>query len=280
MTSLDKKIDIAINSLVLKKIQEAAGPTPPPPPGPPPSPTEVSWFFLDGSDKKGPINQEEIVNLLSKGEIDSDTLVWKKGMSDWTPVKRTSLIPKKQKILDVTDIFSAKGAKGSGRYSDAIANNTARAMADPKGLMKALGITGATGSNDLEACASVINQAMSNKVFSKAFGSPVIEKKTISFVKKSGTDNKIVEMPLPVVRVPIKKGAVSYRNAVFFVQSVLIGAYNAGYLKNKIESPIQFINEDDGTKQPTFYSTSRKVSGDLANYMTLQTGRSEYDVSG
>lgn len=43
----------------------------------------AKWYYADGSEKKGPLSEEEFGRLISAGTILPDTLVWRKGMSGW-----------------------------------------------------------------------------------------------------------------------------------------------------------------------------------------------------
>lgn len=43
----------------------------------------AKWYYADGSEKKGPLSEEEFDRLISAGTILPDTLVWRKGMSGW-----------------------------------------------------------------------------------------------------------------------------------------------------------------------------------------------------
>ena len=42
-----------------------------------------SWFYVENDDRKGPISDDEIKQLIAIFQIGPDTLVWKDGMSDW-----------------------------------------------------------------------------------------------------------------------------------------------------------------------------------------------------
>lgn len=49
------------------------------------------WYYVKDSQSKGPYTEEEMVSLLDKHEIDSDTYVWGEGMDAWTHLKETEL---------------------------------------------------------------------------------------------------------------------------------------------------------------------------------------------
>ena len=41
------------------------------------------WFYVIGDKTLGPVSKEDLMQMLSRGEISEDTWVWIKGMSDW-----------------------------------------------------------------------------------------------------------------------------------------------------------------------------------------------------
>lgn len=56
-------------------------------------PTIVEWFYLDGSDEKGPIAPDRVRALMSVGTIGAQTLVWSDGMAQWLPARDSDLRP-------------------------------------------------------------------------------------------------------------------------------------------------------------------------------------------
>ena len=43
-----------------------------------------TWYYtIKGSDKKGPVDESEIRNMLNNGTMAGSDLVWSEGMSDW-----------------------------------------------------------------------------------------------------------------------------------------------------------------------------------------------------
>ena len=59
------------------------------PPALPSSPTGAPWFYARGTERMGPVTAETIRHLLRAKAIDSETLVWRDGMPDWTAVVKT-----------------------------------------------------------------------------------------------------------------------------------------------------------------------------------------------
>ncbi len=52
------------------------------------------WFYAVDGQQFGPVSSAELKSLASKGTISSETLVWKKGMTDWVRADSTKgLLP-------------------------------------------------------------------------------------------------------------------------------------------------------------------------------------------
>lgn len=49
------------------------------------------WYFLEDDQKRGSFSLEEMESFAHQGDINEDTLVWKKGMKDWQPLIKTEL---------------------------------------------------------------------------------------------------------------------------------------------------------------------------------------------
>ncbi|MGK7344786.1 MAG: TIGR00266 family protein [Candidatus Nitrospinota bacterium M3_3B_026] len=45
------------------------------------------WYYATGSESKGPVSESEIQNMLSRGQIDGDTLLYGPGMMNWMKLK-------------------------------------------------------------------------------------------------------------------------------------------------------------------------------------------------
>lgn len=47
---------------------------------------EKNWYYsADGQDKKGPLPESELKQLLAGGQVPAGTLVWSEGMANWAP---------------------------------------------------------------------------------------------------------------------------------------------------------------------------------------------------
>lgn len=49
------------------------------------------WYYQQGSDRMGPVDEVTIRTMLSSGQLSIDTLVWTAGMATWTPLQQSSL---------------------------------------------------------------------------------------------------------------------------------------------------------------------------------------------
>jgi hypothetical protein len=49
------------------------------------------WYFTENGQRKGPFPAATLVDFLETNRISGDTSVWRKGLSDWQPLKSTEL---------------------------------------------------------------------------------------------------------------------------------------------------------------------------------------------
>src|SRR5438046_2186225 len=47
----------------------------------------MNWFYTKAGRQAGPIDDAQLDSLLSAGQIDSETLVWREGMVNWQPLR-------------------------------------------------------------------------------------------------------------------------------------------------------------------------------------------------
>jgi len=52
----------------------------------------MEWFFERGGKQNGPVGVSDLVRMLDSGDLGLDTLVWRKGMDDWKPLKEAEVI--------------------------------------------------------------------------------------------------------------------------------------------------------------------------------------------
>lgn len=48
------------------------------------------WFYSKNNEQQGPVEAEVIRERLNSGDISNETLVWKEGMAEWTPLGQVS----------------------------------------------------------------------------------------------------------------------------------------------------------------------------------------------
>lgn len=53
--------------------------------------TADSWFYSQGGQRQGPVPAEQLRELRNARLIDGDTLVWRKGLTDWLPLRTTEI---------------------------------------------------------------------------------------------------------------------------------------------------------------------------------------------
>lgn len=119
-----------------------------------------------------------------------------------------------------------KGAYGTGgRFGGMIEDfQRSRAMLDPQSLMRDLGVTSATGDDDLSKAVSVLEQAISeNEVMKRAFDDPSEE--------KSGDRVRVKISPVSPDLTP--------RVATKYLHLTLLAAENAGILR--LEDGVRFL---------------------------------------
>jgi hypothetical protein len=49
----------------------------------------ADWFFTEKGQRKGPVTASNLLEILRTGAISGDTPVWRKGFSDWQPLRTT-----------------------------------------------------------------------------------------------------------------------------------------------------------------------------------------------
>ncbi len=47
------------------------------------------WHYALNGKQKGPVNDEEMRELIKDGKVDNDTTVWREGMPEWEPISKT-----------------------------------------------------------------------------------------------------------------------------------------------------------------------------------------------
>jgi len=70
----------------------------------------MKWYYVEENEKKGPFEEEIFLELVTKGTITPETLVWNESMSDWKPyseIKNTSFYSEENKTENRIETSSA-----------------------------------------------------------------------------------------------------------------------------------------------------------------------------
>ena len=57
----------------------------------PPPLAEEAWYYTQAEKQNGPMTRGQMIDRIASGTIQSNTLVWKKGMTEWLPLQATEL---------------------------------------------------------------------------------------------------------------------------------------------------------------------------------------------
>ena len=50
------------------------------------------WYYAISGDRKGPVEEEQLRQLMQQGVVTSETLVWTAGMSQWLPARAVAAL--------------------------------------------------------------------------------------------------------------------------------------------------------------------------------------------
>jgi hypothetical protein len=78
-----------------------------------------SWFFASQGRQQGPYPEAQLVELIARGTVTADTLVWSEGMTDW------------QKARDVPGLVAAGSGPPAATYSSRPATAVVAALGGP-----------------------------------------------------------------------------------------------------------------------------------------------------
>jgi uncharacterized RDD family membrane protein YckC len=45
----------------------------------------MNWYYVDAGQQAGPVNEDQLLELVRSGKVSGETLVWHEGMSNWQP---------------------------------------------------------------------------------------------------------------------------------------------------------------------------------------------------
>jgi len=68
-------------------------------------PMPMPWYYAEGKERRGPIDDTQFQQLAATGKIAPDALVWKEGMANWQPLR----------ALPATDTAAAPSLPGHQR---------------------------------------------------------------------------------------------------------------------------------------------------------------------
>ncbi len=57
----------------------------------PPKQSDRQWYFADKGERKGPFDDDQMLQMLQNGEIEGNTFVWTKGFENWQPAGSVDL---------------------------------------------------------------------------------------------------------------------------------------------------------------------------------------------
>lgn len=79
----------------------------------------MEWFYAEGNQQAGPVNEEQLHALVQTGRITDETPVWKAGMPDWKPYRSVKNSPLfsggSEQASASVPVASAAGQAGEGQ---------------------------------------------------------------------------------------------------------------------------------------------------------------------
>lgn len=82
---------------------------------------EVQWFYVISERKIGPVASATLRQMFEAGQLPTDTLMWKEGMSEWLPAYRTGLCDRHIAIPDKPQQPAPAKSKGGAADGTVIA---------------------------------------------------------------------------------------------------------------------------------------------------------------
>ncbi len=61
---------------------------------------EDQWYYVEGGERKGPVEMSTIHELISNSKLNDDDYVWKKGFENWTKVKDTEELHLEEEVIE------------------------------------------------------------------------------------------------------------------------------------------------------------------------------------
>ena len=47
----------------------------------------MNWYYVEGGQQAGPVDEAQLEALRTAGRIDAETLIWREGMANWQPYR-------------------------------------------------------------------------------------------------------------------------------------------------------------------------------------------------
>jgi hypothetical protein len=54
----------------------------------------MSWYYAENNERRGPIDDAEFDSLVARGSVRPETLVWRDGMANWSPLSQSGYAPR------------------------------------------------------------------------------------------------------------------------------------------------------------------------------------------
>jgi hypothetical protein len=51
----------------------------------------MDWYYAEGQERRGPVSAEQLQTLIAAGTVTADTRVWNSTLTDWRPLRETTL---------------------------------------------------------------------------------------------------------------------------------------------------------------------------------------------
>ncbi|WP_100488460.1 PrsW family glutamic-type intramembrane protease [Sporolactobacillus pectinivorans] len=70
------------------------------------------WYYYDGQETRGPLSEDEMKLLVSKGKINDDTLAIAQGMTEWKNIRNTTIHQANRQSVDQRVRTASRGSGG------------------------------------------------------------------------------------------------------------------------------------------------------------------------
>lgn len=84
----------------------------------------VGWYYIDGESEKGPFPTQQLQMMIGMSTLPAQTLVWREGMENWTPIQNTELAPHLPAMEAMAPIASPMGGGYQPRARGALGGNS------------------------------------------------------------------------------------------------------------------------------------------------------------